>query len=233
LSALIVVPLTLFLSRPAATTKAVDAGSVDTGVAAAAVAFDAGVDVLDAGVNTAAVAVIVDVDAGQADAGDAAARADLSSAPPFPGSTLERLRWLKNWCPAMPCTADVLAGGSLRFDEAGSGERFKRQVEACAESCQVARGVAPGDDSRGEFEGTFREARSLIIKGDNAKAVTLLMQLESQRRDDPQVHRALGIAYAKLRENALATKHYRRYLELAPDAPDAPKVKALLDAGRR
>jgi hypothetical protein len=45
--------------------------------------------------------------------------------------------------------------------------------------------------------------------------------------------RATGIAYAKLRENALATKHYRRYLELAPDAPDAQMVKALLDAGGR
>jgi len=84
-----------------------------------------------------------------------------------------------------------------------------------------------------DFDGTLKEAQSLIIKGDNKKAIALLKKLEAKRKEDPQVQRNLGIAYAKQRDNKLATKHYQRYLELDPAAHDAEQVRAILNDAKR
>ncbi len=39
----------------------------------------------------------------------------------------------------------------------------------------------------------------------------------------------LGGAHAGLGDNSRACRHYRRYLRLDPDAPDADAVKAIVD----
>ena len=41
-------------------------------------------------------------------------------------------------------------------------------------------------------------------------------------------HKALGICYAKAQSSAKALEHYKAYLLAAPDAPDAPKVRAIV-----
>lgn len=42
--------------------------------------------------------------------------------------------------------------------------------------------------------------------------------------------RGLGISYAAKEQDARAVRHYRRYLELEPDADDADEVKAIISA---
>ncbi|HEY3446750.1 MAG TPA: PEGA domain-containing protein [Myxococcales bacterium] len=42
-------------------------------------------------------------------------------------------------------------------------------------------------------------------------------------------HKALGTCYAKMKNNAKALEHYKWYLLAAPDAPDAPKLRAIVD----
>jgi regulator of sirC expression with transglutaminase-like and TPR domain len=39
----------------------------------------------------------------------------------------------------------------------------------------------------------------------------------------------LGSAYARLREPELGAQHYRRFLQLAPEDPDAAKIKIYLE----
>jgi hypothetical protein len=73
-------------------------------------------------------------------------------------------------------------------------------------------------------------AKMKIIKGDFAGAVKDLEPFS--KSPDPQVHRTLGVAYAKLKNNTRATYHYRKYLELAPNASDADEVRAALEGAK-
>lgn len=42
-------------------------------------------------------------------------------------------------------------------------------------------------------------------------------------------HKALGTCFAKMKQNAKALDHYKAYLLAAPDAPDAPKIRAIVN----
>ncbi|MGC4115868.1 MAG: tetratricopeptide repeat protein [Myxococcales bacterium] len=56
----------------------------------------------------------------------------------------------------------------------------------------------------------------------------LLRALEIDGRLAPP-HKALGTCYAKMKQSAKALEHYKSYLLAAPDAPDAPKIRAIVD----
>ncbi len=79
-----------------------------------------------------------------------------------------------------------------------------------------------------DFEGDLKAAQTAVLAGEHKKAVEILKELEKVNPKDPRIHRNLGISYARLRENANAAKHYRKYLELNPTAPDADKVREIL-----
>jgi predicted Zn-dependent protease len=57
-------------------------------------------------------------------------------------------------------------------------------------------------------------------QGDLEKALAAYQAAESKQPDFPPVHRALGIAYFKGKENIKAKHHFERYLQLAPQAED-------------
>ena len=59
-----------------------------------------------------------------------------------------------------------------------------------------------------------------------------LMAFQRTLELDPsfaQVHRSLGILFATLKTEEKAVEHYRRYLELEPQAPDAVAVRKIID----
>jgi tetratricopeptide (TPR) repeat protein len=56
----------------------------------------------------------------------------------------------------------------------------------------------------------------------------LLLAIEVDSRLAP-AHKTLGTCYAKLNKNAQALEEYKAYLQYAPDAPDAAKVRAIVD----
>jgi pSer/pThr/pTyr-binding forkhead associated (FHA) protein len=75
----------------------------------------------------------------------------------------------------------------------------------------------------------YDEGTSLYRKGQLADAANTLNQC---LRVDPtfaKCHMVLGSTYAKLREPELGAQHYRRFMQLAPDDPEAARVKILLD----
>jgi ABC transport system ATP-binding/permease protein len=75
----------------------------------------------------------------------------------------------------------------------------------------------------------YDQGTSLYRKGQFADAASTLNQC---LRIDPsfaKCHMVLGSTYAKLREPELGAQHYRRFVQLAPNDPDAAKVKLLLD----
>lgn len=76
---------------------------------------------------------------------------------------------------------------------------------------------------------SFTKAQALLLAGDAAGALVLLEGLAAKYPAEAQLQRNLGVGYARARDNGKAAAAYGRYLELAPDAEDAPKVRALLN----
>ena len=74
----------------------------------------------------------------------------------------------------------------------------------------------------------LREAEARLLEGQAAGACELAEQVALQAPTLAPAHLLLGKCYVRLGEAARARSHYRRYLELAPDAPDAVFVRAML-----
>lgn len=64
---------------------------------------------------------------------------------------------------------------------------------------------------------------------DYGHAVSLLEQALNLDATLSAAHRSLGIVHAKLHDESEAMVHYKKYLEMAPQAPDAADVKKILD----
>lgn len=79
-----------------------------------------------------------------------------------------------------------------------------------------------------DFDERFRLAQGAMLTGDGKTAYALLLQLERERPNDARLSRNLGITASRLRLNDDARRHYQRYLDLAPTAADADKVRQIL-----
>jgi hypothetical protein len=64
---------------------------------------------------------------------------------------------------------------------------------------------------------------------DYGHAISLFEQALSLDPTLGEAHRALGIVHADLHDEAEAVAHYQKYLEMAPHAKDAARVKKIID----
>jgi tRNA A-37 threonylcarbamoyl transferase component Bud32 len=71
-------------------------------------------------------------------------------------------------------------------------------------------------------------AKSLLLEGELARACETGEQAARLAPRSPDVALFLGRCYVRLGKPALARAHYRVYLEVAPDAPDAVFVRGIL-----
>lgn len=78
-------------------------------------------------------------------------------------------------------------------------------------------------------EKLYREGISLYRQGQYADAATALNQCLRINPSSAKCHLTLASTYGKLKEPELGAQHYRRFVQLAPDDPDAPRVKLLLE----
>lgn len=89
----------------------------------------------------------------------------------------------------------------------------------------------PSSEARAAEVAKFLAAgRAALKEGEYAKARTWL---ESCVKLDPlaaDCHMTLGATYARLEKSELGLKHYKRFLELAPNHEKAPKVQQIVDA---
>lgn len=76
----------------------------------------------------------------------------------------------------------------------------------------------------------YNLAMALHKTGDEKAAVEQHLKAIAQAPDEPTFHLSLGISYERLQLAADAVRAYRRYLALAPNASDAPQVRARVDA---
>ena len=84
-----------------------------------------------------------------------------------------------------------------------------------------------GAQERNQAE-RFAQARSLVAANRIDEATVLLTTLALERPDAAIVARQLGDAWARAGDRARAAAEYERYLQLSPDADDAPAVRLAL-----
>jgi predicted component of type VI protein secretion system len=95
-----------------------------------------------------------------------------------------------------------------------------------------ARAVAKGNLQRGSSEQVKRlydQGTELLRKNELNKAVAALNRCVALDPGFAKCHRMLGATYARLKNPEQGAIHYRRFVQLAPNDPEAPKVKIFLE----
>jgi Flp pilus assembly protein TadD len=77
-----------------------------------------------------------------------------------------------------------------------------------------------------DYATSFNLAQTLHAKGDESEAVRQYLKAIALNPIDGSFHLALGISLEKLQKRAEAAAAYGEYLRLAPQAPDAEKIRA-------
>lgn len=86
---------------------------------------------------------------------------------------------------------------------------------------------APAVNKMQQAQQYEREGLQKMTFGDLVQAERLF-KLCLKTADYPPCHRQLGILYASKDDTASAVRHYRRYVELAPGAADAARVREII-----
>lgn len=84
-------------------------------------------------------------------------------------------------------------------------------------------------------EPNYREGQSLMKAGRRQEALTAFLKVVDKRRDDaPESHLEVGLLYAQhINDPLSAIYHFRKYLALRPNSPQASLVRQRIDAAIR
>jgi tRNA A-37 threonylcarbamoyl transferase component Bud32 len=77
------------------------------------------------------------------------------------------------------------------------------------------------------------EAEAALLEGDVPRACALGEEVRRAGGAPAAIHRFLGRCYTRAGDLFSARASYRRYLEIAPEAPDAPFVRAIVERQER
>lgn len=113
---------------------------------------------------------------------------------------------------------------------------FHRSLSACG--ALVALWLAGcGDSERIRYateadEPYYREGQSLLKSGRRQEALAAFLKVIDKRGDDaPESHLEIGLLYQQYINDPLsAIHHFKKYLALRPNSPQAPLVKQRIDA---
>ncbi len=95
-------------------------------------------------------------------------------------------------------------------------------------SDDAGRGQPPAEIGKATRGPLYGEAVEALRRGDTASAIDKLQRCVEMEPGNALCHRGLGIAFARAFRSREAVQAYRRYLEVAPTAPDAQQVEKLL-----
>jgi pSer/pThr/pTyr-binding forkhead associated (FHA) protein len=88
--------------------------------------------------------------------------------------------------------------------------------------------LAPKDKLE-KIKRLYSDARKAKLNGDTKTAVSLLNQCISLSPGFADAYKQLGIIFSAMGEKDAAVKHYKKYLSLKPDAPDAMTIKNVIE----
>jgi tetratricopeptide (TPR) repeat protein len=97
-----------------------------------------------------------------------------------------------------------------------------------------------GDTERASYaseldEPNYREGQSLLKAGRRQEALAAFLKVIDRRREDaPESHLEVGLLYAQhINDPLSAIYHFRKYLAIRPNSPQAPLVRQRIDAAIR
>jgi len=79
----------------------------------------------------------------------------------------------------------------------------------------------------------YKQGNRLILEDKFKEALSIMETLAKEHPDFPGAHRGMAICYARLGKADPAVRAYKRYIELAPSAPDANKVREIVQVYER
>ena len=84
-------------------------------------------------------------------------------------------------------------------------------------------------------EPAYREGQSLLKTGRRQEALSAFLKVIDQRGNDaPESHLEIGLLYAQhINDPLSAIYHFKKYLALRPNSPQAPLVRQRIDAATR
>src|SRR5579884_720146 len=117
--------------------------------------------------------------------------------------------------------------------------RLRSLTCRCAAALLLGGWAGCGGDTGGlpveTDEPLYREGQQLEKQGRTKEALAAYLRLISRRGDDaPESHLEAGlIELEEIKDPIAAIYHFRRFLELEPKSPLAPRVKDQIDRARR
>jgi Tfp pilus assembly protein PilF len=96
------------------------------------------------------------------------------------------------------------------------------------EEARAAFSSLGGEDRREALNLTYNEALNLFQTGEAAKAKVLFEDILAVDPEFAKAHYMMGLSYVNSGENAKAKEHFTRFLELAPDDPEAPTAREMM-----
>jgi serine/threonine protein kinase/tetratricopeptide (TPR) repeat protein len=114
-----------------------------------------------------------------------------------------------------------------RLKELLSGREPSRRWPPPTRSSPIA--LAQGSSQSGEVERLIEESREHNKRNEYDKAKTKLLSCIKLEPNNALCHKLLGSTYALLKDSKRGISHYKKFIELAPDDPSAPKVKTIID----
>src|SRR3954464_11791979 len=84
-------------------------------------------------------------------------------------------------------------------------------------------------------EPNYREGQSFLKTGRRQEALAAFLKVISKRGDDaPESHLEVGLLYSQhINDPLSAIYHFKKYLALRPNSPQAPLVRQRIDAATR
>jgi tetratricopeptide (TPR) repeat protein len=131
---------------------------------------------------------------------------------------------LRNVAPPIDEVSRLAQGAGSHLARARAALRAREGEQAIA----AARCALEVDGNA--HEARIITARALSRMGRHAEALEELRQLLRLDALNPAAHRELGHCAARRGDHDEAVASWGRYLRLAPDAPDAPRVRAMAEA---
>jgi pSer/pThr/pTyr-binding forkhead associated (FHA) protein len=87
----------------------------------------------------------------------------------------------------------------------------------------------PAPDPSDQARKLAEDASTLLGKSQFREAASMLKRCVDLDPDQPRCHKLLGTTYAKLKQPERGAEHYRIFLRLAPNDPQADQVRKLLE----
>ncbi len=80
----------------------------------------------------------------------------------------------------------------------------------------------------------FIEAQEALKRGDGAVAMSGFLSIVESRPDAPESHFELGRIYLdRMNDPIFAIYHFRKFLEIKPDAPQSPMVRQMIETAQK